>query len=131
MKIVSISFLREDTRIRVPCVSGKFAVRHMKNSPNSTRTSYITRRYTANEVGNLSGIKEWDPGLTFEDGSKMRVYHGGSPKDLLSEAAGQMEKHDKLFCVKKAFTKKEEVTQPMKSADPEPTWEDFMGDDSW
>ena len=126
---LSISFLRDDSRVKIPCVKGKFPVRHPKSSPRG-RSSYITRNHTANEIVNLPQVKDRDPVLTFEDGTKMRVYRGGCSTDLLSEAAGRIDKHDEMFQVKPRIRKKEQTTAPMRSEEPV-SWEDFMGDDSW
>ena len=51
-------------------------------------------KVTAHELINHPKIKHMDPVLTLDDGTKLRVFQGGDPTGVLTQAISLVDKHD-------------------------------------
>ena len=95
-KILSISFLFEDQRIRIGVdKNGKFPLPRVKKSklPGSTARSYMHPN-TAKDFVEHEKVRVGDPVLTLSDGTKLRVFLGGDPTGPVVEAMSAIEIHD-------------------------------------
>ena len=94
-KIVSISFLFEDQRIRIGCdKKGKFPLPKIKRSRLPGDSLSYMHPYTAKAFGEQRKVRNADPGLTLSDGTKIRVYLNGDPTGPVVEAMSVIENHD-------------------------------------
>ena len=90
--IISISYLvSENERQHVRAKNGKFHLVRKKANRYSTRGS-TSKTFTAKEF--VEYMKKRDPYVTLEDGTKMRVYRGGSPHDEVIETICIIESYD-------------------------------------
>jgi len=103
--IRSISFLSPDgnggeKRVFVKCRGGKFEYVVAWYTPSAPTAHYrhnrqsSTRRLTAEDL--VDTVKSGDPVLELMDGSKLRVFLGGSDEMLVIPAC-IIESHDKFF----------------------------------
>lgn len=102
--IVSISFLvAESERKRVECKGGKFTL--TRNSGKLGRGN-ASKTFTAKKF--VEFVKDRDPYISLEDGTRMRVYRGGDSTDVVIETISLVESHDEKYNVRAR-----EETQPI------------------
>ena len=94
-KIKSISFLFEDERvILLPNGKGRFELPTHQRLRGKLKATY--RETKVMNIVEHREVKHRDPVLTMEDGEKIRVYQGGDSSYMLAQAAGIIEKFDKI-----------------------------------
>ncbi len=92
-KIKKISILFEGERIFIHASKyGKFKIPVIRSSNGRTRTA--NKMMSAREVIENERIKFCDPTLTLENGEKIRVYQGGDPTYMLTEASSIIDLHE-------------------------------------
>ena len=97
MKIKSISYLNHDSteRRRSKCIKGKFLMLEVRVTDGRIRKSRA--QYKAIQFVTHTQIEDRDPVLTLSDGTKLRVYQSGDPTQMVVQAHGTLEIHDKEF----------------------------------
>ena len=94
-KIVSISFLYEDQRIRIGCdKKGKFPLPKIRKSRLPGDALSYMHPHTAKAFVEHRKVRDSDPVLTLSDGTKIRVYLNGDPTGPVVEAMSVIENHD-------------------------------------
>jgi len=94
-KIKKISILFEGERIFIEATKfGKFRVPVV--SASNGRTKIINKLMSAKELIEDERIKLCDPTITLENGDKIRVFQGGDPTSIITQAIGIIENHDEL-----------------------------------
>ena len=63
--------------------------------------------------------------LTLESGDKIRVYHGGDQTQMLAQAAGLIERHDKTQTLRKSLLEKVKKNSLKEGQDVEERRESF------
>lgn len=92
-KIKKISILFEGERIFIEATKfGKFRVPVV--SASNGRTKVINKLMSAKELIEDERIKLCDPTITLENGDKIRVFQGGDPTSIITQAIGIIENHD-------------------------------------
>ncbi|HAI44214.1 MAG TPA: hypothetical protein DCM40_41975 [Maribacter sp.] len=92
-KIVSISFLYSGERVRIGVdKDGKFQIPRVKTAAQRLRPKLYP--HSAKEFVEHEKVRESDPVLTLDDGSKIRVYLGGDPTGMIALAASAIDNHD-------------------------------------
>jgi len=111
--IASISYLvSEDERKRVVCEGGKFTLKKKASRYGAGRG---VKTFTAKSF--VEFVKDRDPYITLNGGTKMRVYRGGYSGDVVIETICIVEAHDERFS-----TKTKEETQPIIPDYPDYGW---------
>jgi hypothetical protein len=94
-KIKKISILFQGERIFLEATKyGKFKIPVIR-----TENGYSTTRHkmmSARQVVENQRIKLCDPTLTLENGEKIRVYQGGDPSYMLTEASSIIDLHEEI-----------------------------------
>ena len=95
-KIKKISILFEGERIFIEASKyGKFKIPVIKTDSNGySRT--VNKMMSARQVIENERIKFCDPTLTLENGEKIRVFQGGDPTYMLTEASSIIDMHEEL-----------------------------------
>lgn len=94
-KIKKISILFEGERVFIEATKfGKFRVPVV--SASNGRTKVINKLMSAKELIEDENLKLCDPTITLENGDKIRVFQGGDPTSIITQAIGIIENHDKL-----------------------------------
>jgi hypothetical protein len=94
-KIKKISILFEGERIFIEATKyGKFRIPVIRSEHGYSKT--INKMMTARQVIENERIKFCDPTLTLESGEKIRVYQGGDPTYMLTEASSIIDMHEDL-----------------------------------
>ena len=105
-KIVSISFLYADERIRIDAdKGGKFPLPKIKRRLLSGRSVCYMHPYTAKQFIEHEKIKYADPVLTLSDGSKLRVFLSADPTGPVVESISAIEIHDRIHNLKTRLLK--------------------------
>lgn len=104
-KIISISFLYMGERIRIGVdKNGKFQIPKVKTAAQRLRPKLYP--HTAKQFIEHEKVRESDPVLTFDDGSKIRVYLGGDPTSIVAIAASAIDNHDNAHKNKKRISQR-------------------------
>ena len=94
-KIKKISIFFEGERIFIHASKyGKFKIPVIRKENGYSKT--INKMMTAREVIENERIKFCDPTLTLENGEKIRVFQGGDPTYMLTEASSIIDMHEEL-----------------------------------
>lgn len=95
-KIKKISILFEGERIFIEASKyGKFKIPVIKTDSNGySRT--VNKMMSARQVIENERVKFCDPTLTLENGEKIRVFQGGDPTYMLTEASSIIDMHEEL-----------------------------------
>ena len=94
-KIKKISIFFEGERIFIHASKyGKFRVPVIKTENGYSRT--VNKMMSARQVIENERIKFCDPTLTLENGEKIRVFQGGDPTYMLTEASSIIDMHEDL-----------------------------------
>ena len=94
-KIKKISILFEGERIFIEATRyGKFKIPVIRKKNGHSKT--VNKMMTAREVIENERIKFCDPTLTLENGEKIRVFQGGDPTYMLTEASSIIDMHEEL-----------------------------------
>ena len=94
-KIKKISIFFEGERIFIHASKyGKFRVPVIKTENGYSRT--VNKMMSARQVIENERIKFCDPTLTLENGEKIRVFQGGDPTYMLTEASSIIDMHEEL-----------------------------------
>lgn len=94
-KIKKISIFFEGERIFIHASKyGKFRVPVIKTKNGHSRT--VNKMMSAREVIENERVKFCDPTLTLENGEKIRVFQGGDPTYMLTEASSIIDMHEEL-----------------------------------
>tara|TARA_R100001015_G_C4517053_1_gene87108 strand:- start:205 stop:612 length:408 start_codon:yes stop_codon:yes gene_type:complete len=92
-KIKKISILFEGERIFIHASKyGKFKIPVIRTENGYSKT--INKMMSAREVIENERIKLCDPTLTLENGEKIRVFQGGDPTYMLTEASSIIDLHE-------------------------------------
>ena len=92
-KIKKISILFEGERIFIHASKyGKFKIPVIRKENGYSKT--INKMMSAREVIENERIKFCDPTLTLENGEKIRVFQGGDPTYMLTEASSIIDLHE-------------------------------------
>ena len=100
MKIKSISYLNQegDTRKRSKCINGKFLMLEVRVTNGRIRKNRA--KYTAMQMVTHPQVEDRDQVLTLDDDTKLRVYQSGDPTQMVVQAHGTIEIHDKEYAPK-------------------------------
>ena len=95
-KIKKISIFFEGERIFIEATKyGKFKIPVIKTDSNGySRT--VNKMMSARQVIENERVKFCDPTLTLENGEKIRVFQGGDPTYMLTEASSIIDMHEEL-----------------------------------
>jgi len=94
-KIKKISILFEGERIFIEATKyGKFKIPVIRKKNGYSKT--VNKMMTAREVIENERIRFCDPTLTLENGEKIRVFQGGDPTYMLTEASSIIDMHEEL-----------------------------------
>ena len=94
-KIKKISILFEGERIFIHASKyGKFKIPVIRTENGYSKT--VNKMMSAREVIENERIKFCDPTLTLENGEKIRVFQGGDPTYMLTEASSIIDMHEEL-----------------------------------
>jgi len=105
--IVSISLYCKNQRVVLsPDSEGKFLIPNMSTASGSVPLIKVT----AKQLIHHKEIKNMDPVLTLDDGTKLRVFQGGDPSGLLTRPISLIEKHDKKFAKKDKIIKRKVIS---------------------
>ena len=92
-KIKKISIFFEGERIFIHASKyGKFKIPVIRTENGYSKT--INKMMSAREVIENERIKLCDPTLTLENGEKIRVFQGGDPTYMLTEASSIIDLHE-------------------------------------
>ena len=92
-KIVSISFLYSGERVHIGVDDdGMFPIPRVSTPAQRLRPKLYP--HTAKEFVEHEKVREADPVLTLDDGSKIRVFLGGDPTGMIALAASAIDNHD-------------------------------------
>jgi len=92
-KIKKISILFEGERVFIHASKyGKFKIPVIRTENGYSKT--VNKMMTAREVIENERIKFCDPTLTLENGEKVRVFQGGDPTYMLTEASSIIDLHE-------------------------------------
>jgi len=106
-KVLSISYLENDERkiVKVNPNNGRFTLTYgIVGKYGSTRD--VSRSFNLYRFVTHEAVRNADPVLTLNDGSKLRVYHGGAASQMIAIAAGVIERHDSQETLKKNLLEK-------------------------
>ena len=94
-KIKKISILFHGERVFLEATKfGKFRIPIAKMRNGRSKTS--SKTMTARQVVENETIKFCDPTLTLENGEKIRVYLGGDPTYMITEASSIIDLHEEV-----------------------------------
>ena len=93
-KIKTISFLVGDQRVYVHATKfGRFKIPVIKESDNGHKRM-VNKMMSPRQVVEDSQVRTGDPTLTLENGQKIRVYQGGDPSNMITEAQSILDLHE-------------------------------------
>lgn len=125
-KVKSVSFLKGEHReiVEADSRTGKFLLKYnVYGKYGSTRL--VSRSYNLYRFVTHEQVKDCDPVLTLESGDKIRVYHGGDQTQMLAQAAGLIERHDKTQTLRKSLLEKVKKNSLKEGQDVEERRESF------
>jgi hypothetical protein len=106
-KVKSVSYLSGDSRqsVSVNPQTGKFRLNYFAHGKYGS-TRQITRSYNLYRFVTHEEVRDLDPVLTMFSGDKIRVYQGGDSTQMVVQAAGIIENHDKNESLRRSLLDK-------------------------